>query len=43
MAPLLKLPNNVGDLGKVIFAKGFEKLPRVQKIAQSDHTAFELM
>ena len=25
-----KLLNNVGDLGKLIVAKGFEKLPKVQ-------------
>ena len=36
-----KLPKNVGDLGKLIFAKGFEKLPKVKKIAQSGHTAGE--
>ena len=24
------LPKNVGDLGKLIVAKGFEKLPKVQ-------------
>ena len=35
---LQKLPKHVGDLGKLIVAKGFEKLPRVQKIAQSGHT-----
>ena len=27
MTPLQKLPNNVGDLGKLIVAKGFKKLP----------------
>ena len=27
------------DLGKLIVAKGFKKLPKVQKIAQSGHTA----
>ena len=26
------------DLGKLIVAKGFKKLPKVQKIAQSGHT-----
>ena len=26
------------DLGKIIFATGFKKLPKVQKIAQSGHT-----
>ena len=37
--PLQKLPNNVGDLDKLIVAKGFKKLPKVQKIAKSGHTA----
>ena len=31
LTPLQKLPKNVGDLGKLIGAKGFEKLPKVQK------------
>ena len=26
------LPKNVGDLGKIIVAKGFKKLPKVQKL-----------
>ena len=26
----IKLPKNVGDLGKLIVAKGFKKLPKVQ-------------
>ena len=39
LAPLQKLPKNVGNLGKLIVAKGFKKLPKVQKIAQSGHTA----
>ena len=39
LTPLQKLPTNVGDLGKLIVAKGYEKLPKVQKIAQSGHTA----
>ena len=38
LVPLLKLPKNVGDLGKFIVAKGFKKLPKVQKIANSGHT-----
>ena len=38
LTPLQKLPKNVGDFGKLIVAKGFEKLPKVQKIAQSVHT-----
>ena len=29
------------DLGKLIDAKGFKKLPKVQKIAQPGHTADE--
>ena len=29
LTPLQKLPKNVGDLGKLIFAKGFKKLPKV--------------
>ena len=28
----------LGDLGKLIVAKGFKKLPKVQKIARSGHT-----
>ena len=32
------MPKNVGDLGKLIVARGFEKLPKVQLIAQSGHT-----
>ena len=32
----------LGDLGKFIVAKGFKKLPKVQKIARSGHTAFNL-
>ena len=41
LTPLQKLPNNVGDLGKIIVAKCFEKLPKAQKIAQSGHTGWE--
>ena len=33
-----KLLKNVGDLGKLIVAKGFKNLPKVQQIAQSGHT-----
>ena len=33
-----KMPKNVGDLGKLIVAKGFKKSPKVQKIAKSGHT-----
>jgi len=35
---LQKLPNNVGDLGKIIIATSFEWLPKMHKIAQSGHT-----
>ena len=38
LTSLQKMPKNVGDLGKLIIAKGFKKLPKVQKIAQSGHT-----
>ena len=38
LTPLQNLPKNVKDLGKLIVAKGLKKLPKVQKIAQSDHT-----
>ena len=42
LTPLQKLPKNVGDLGKIIVVKGFEKLPKVQLIAQSGHTGCNL-
>ena len=41
LTPLQKLPNNVSDSGNLIVAKGFKKLPNVQKIAQSGHTGVE--
>ena len=31
----------MGDLGKLIVTKGFKNLPKVQKFAQSDHTALK--
>ena len=37
LTPLQKLLKNVGDLGKLIVAKCFKKLPKLQKIAQSGH------
>ena len=40
LTPLQKLPKNVWDLSKIIVAKGFKKLPKVQKIALSGHTAY---
>ena len=30
LTPLQKLPKNVGNWGKLIVAKGFENLPKVQ-------------
>ena len=30
ISPLQKLHKNIGDLGKLIAAKGFKKLPKVQ-------------
>ena len=30
LTPLQKLPKNVGELGILIVAKGFEKLPKIQ-------------
>ena len=30
LTPLKILPKNVGDLGKLIIAKGFIKLPKIQ-------------
>ena len=30
LTPLQKFHKNVGDLGKIIIATGFEKLPKVQ-------------
>ena len=38
LTPLQKLPKIGEDLGKLIVAKDFKKLPKVQKIAQSGHT-----
>ena len=40
--PVQKLPNNVGDLGKIIVATGFDWLPKVQKIARSGHTVISV-
>ena len=38
LTSLQKLPKKVGDLGKLIVGKSFEKLPKVQSITQSGHT-----
>ena len=40
LTPLQKLPKSVGELGKLIVAKGFEKLTKVQKIAPSGHQSW---
>ena len=32
LKPLLKLPNNVGDLGNLIVAKGFKSCPKSNKL-----------
>ena len=40
LIPLQKLPKNGEDWGKLIIAKGFKKLPKVQNIAQSGHTNY---
>ena len=40
LASLKKLPKAVEDLGKLIVAIGFKKLPKVQKIANSGHTDY---
>ena len=37
LTPLYKSSKNVGDLGKLIVVKGFQKLAKV-KIIQSGHT-----
>ena len=38
LTPLQKLTKNGEDWGKLIVAKGFKKLPKVQNITQSGHT-----
>ena len=42
LTPLQKLTKNGEDWGKLIVAKGFKKLPKVQNIAQSGHTVVDL-
>ena len=42
LTPLQKLPKNEQDWGKLIVAKGFKKLPKKQKIAQSGHTVHDI-
>ena len=41
LTPLKKLPKNGEDCGKLIVAKGFKRLPKVQNIAQSGHIESE--
>ena len=41
LTPLQKLPKNGENWGKLIVAKGFKKLPKVQNITQSGHTDVE--
>ena len=38
LTPLQKSTKNGKDWGKLIVAKAFKKLPKVQNIAQSGHT-----
>ena len=40
LTPIQKLPNNVGNLDKIIVATSFEWLPIVKKIAKSGHTGY---
>ena len=42
LTPLQKLHKIVGDLGQLIVAIGFKKVPKVQKIAKSGHTGWRL-
>ena len=39
LTPLQKLHKNGEDWGKLIVATGFKRLPKVQNLAQSGHTA----
>ena len=41
LTPSQKLHKNGEDLGKIIVANGFKRLPKVQNIAQSSHTECE--
>ena len=41
LTPLLKLPKNGEDWGKLIVAKGIKKLAKIQNIAQSGHTGLK--
>ena len=39
---LQKLPKNVREWDKLIVSKGFQKLPKVQKITQTGHTGSDV-
>ena len=41
LTPLQKLPKNGKDWAKLIVAKGFKKLPKVQNITESGHTVYQ--
>ena len=41
LTPLQKLTKNGEDRGKLIVAKAFKKLPKVQNIAQSGHIEYK--
>ena len=43
LTPLQKLPKNGEDWGKLIVAKGFKTLSKVQNIGQSSHTGHFLL
>ena len=36
LTPFQKLPKNVGDLAKIIVAKGFEKLPNLVTLQRAE-------
>ena len=40
---LLVLPKNGEDSGKLIVAKGFKKLPKIQNIPQSGHFGWQYL
>ena len=43
LTPLQKLPNNVGDLGKIIVATSLEWLPKLQKRQIWSHWCYAKM
>ena len=40
LTPVQKLPKNVGDLGKLSVAKGFEKLPNLVTLLMGDEGSY---